>query len=208
MFTLGHYGGFISIALLVAGILFQVIAGILFAVTIFTVLSFYPKYSKSGENAPAEIAARVTPGAIWWKGIRNFIFIFVSVMLSIGVIIYISHGETYEESMNNFNSRQDNQSDYDNDYDNDYDFEWVEEPYLGEVTMWGTRVHGSLRNISNTTFSLVIIDFTLFDSQGNQIGTATATMSNLGAGNTWKFEAIDGTAKDTVSFEFADISYY
>jgi hypothetical protein len=86
----------------------------------------------------------------------------------------------------------------------DENFEWVEQPtsstannigggfyggeYVEPVT-FGYTIEGTVRNISNDSFSFVSINYSLYDSQGNQVGTASDYISNLGAGNTWKFSA-------------------
>lgn len=79
----------------------------------------------------------------------------------------------------------------------DENFEWVEQPtmhidYIGsgldQMRMGGT-ISGIIKNTTGKTFGFVMISFTLYDSNGNQVGTADATINNLAGGNTWKFEA-------------------
>lgn len=68
-------------------------------------------------------------------------------------------------------------------------FEWVEEP-TGKTDEMLTKITGIIRNTSDKTYSYVSIRFNLYDSSGNQIGTAVAAMNDLKAGGTWKFSAI------------------
>ena len=100
-------------------------------------------------------------------------------------------------------------------------FEWVDNPkveadyigggfiegvYIAPVKI-GDKIVGSIKNISNETFSMVTITFTLYDSAGNQIDTATSSVSNFRPGNTWKFEAYIWNSKAS-RFEFEKITAY
>jgi hypothetical protein len=84
-------------------------------------------------------------------------------------------------------------------------FEWVEEPTMRIFYGIGS-IEGSIKNISNTTFSIVTIEFILYDSSGNQIDTAIDIINNFRAGNTWKFNAM--ILGDIASFEFVGVSAY
>ena len=51
------------------------------------------------------------------------------------------------------------------------------------------------------------VTFTLYDADGNNIGTALANTNNLKDGGTWKFEAIV-LEDDVASFELNEITGY
>ena len=69
-------------------------------------------------------------------------------------------------------------------------------PYMASIT-------GKLTN--NTDH--LQIEYTLYDNEGNQIGTALANVNNLKAGATWKFEAATFKAPDEIgSYELADVT--
>lgn len=83
-------------------------------------------------------------------------------------------------------------------------FAWVEEP-TGNTNEYTTTVSGIIKNTSQKTYSYLDIYFNLYDSSGNQIGTAFAVISDLKAGGTWKFEAT-GFVGGAANFEFSSIN--
>lgn len=86
-------------------------------------------------------------------------------------------------------------------------FEWVERPIMRANDWGGKTISGIIRNTSAKAFSHVSISFTLYDSEGNQVGTAFTSIDNLAEGNTWKFEA--GVIYDSATqFRLADITTY
>lgn len=94
---------------------------------------------------------------------------------------------------------------YDNsNYIND-SFEWVEAPAGNtDSTLGMTHVKGVVRNTSSKTYSYLQITFILYDSSGNQVNTATASINNLKAGGTWKFDAV-AFSGNVSRFEFSSI---
>lgn len=101
-----------------------------------------------------------------------------------------SHGNTNTKTQQN-NVRIDEKS------------EWVEMP-RGEMVSYLPVITGVVKNISNKPYSATIT-FTLFDGQGNQLGTAEASIEDLKPGNTWKFQAI--STANTATFNLKGISY-
>lgn len=83
-------------------------------------------------------------------------------------------------------------------------FSWVEEAHMiTEDDVFKTRyIVGAIENVSDITFASASVHFILYDSAGNQIGTALDVISNFKAGNTWRFEAIV-TPSDAAYFEFS-----
>lgn len=52
------------------------------------------------------------------------------------------------------------------------------------------NIIGKLQNKTNKTFSYVEVEFTIYDADGNQIGTALDNIKNLEPGATWMFKAL------------------
>ncbi len=50
-------------------------------------------------------------------------------------------------------------------------------------------ITGALKNTGKRTYSYVAVTFTLYDAEGYNIGTALDNMTNLNAGDSWKYEA-------------------
>ena len=82
--------------------------------------------------------------------------------------------------------------------------EWVEMP-RGETVGYLPVITGVVKNISNKPYSATIT-FTLYDGQGNQLGTADASIQDLKPGSTWKFQAISNS--NTATFNLKGISYH
>lgn len=69
------------------------------------------------------------------------------------------------------------------------------------------KITGTLTNNTDRKKEYIQIEYTLYDADGNQVGTALANTNNLKAGGTWKFEAVGSVAPDKVaSWERADVS--
>lgn len=72
---------------------------------------------------------------------------------------------------------------------------------------YSTTISGSLTNNTDSDISYISVSYNLYDKDGNQIDTATTGTTNLGAGDTWKFEAWGGTPKsDVAQYKLADVS--
>ena len=63
----------------------------------------------------------------------------------------------------------------------------------------------TISNNSGSDKGYIQISFTLYDADGNNIGTALANTNNLKDGGTWKFEAI-ALENDVKSFELDEVS--
>ena len=84
-------------------------------------------------------------------------------------------------------------------------YEFIEEPALTEGEYGSQYITGIIKNTSGSDKETIMISFTLYDADGNNIGTALATTSNLKDGGTWKFEAMileDGMA----TFELDEVT--
>ena len=57
--------------------------------------------------------------------------------------------------------------------------------YLG----YSAVITGVAKNPTKRKYSYASIQFSLYDANGNNLGTALASINNLGGGETWNFEA-------------------
>lgn len=72
---------------------------------------------------------------------------------------------------------------------------------------YGVTISGVFTNQTEEDLSYVQVTYTLFDSEGAQIGSAYANANNLAAGGSWKFEAIGfEPVSDVASYELADVT--
>ena len=68
-------------------------------------------------------------------------------------------------------------------------------------------ITGALTNNTDSKKEYIQIEYTLYDADGNQVGTALANTNNLKAGGTWKFKAAGTASPDEVaSWERSDVS--
>lgn len=75
---------------------------------------------------------------------------------------------------------------------------------------YDVEIKGIVKNEKNKDYSYVSIEFSIYDAEGNNIGTARDSMNNLASGETWKFSAssIGWFEDEPVSFKLADITYW
>lgn len=57
--------------------------------------------------------------------------------------------------------------------------------YLG----YSATIKGTAKNTTNKNYSYASIEFTVYDADGNNLGTAWTNINNLASGDTWQFEA-------------------
>ena len=70
-----------------------------------------------------------------------------------------------------------------------------------------TTISGTFTNLTDSQLGYVSVSYNLFDTDGNQLGTAYANASNLDAGGTWKFEAVGMYDQAKVaSYKLADVT--
>lgn len=78
-----------------------------------------------------------------------------------------------------------------------------------ETDQFATYLKGVIKNNSGKACSYVQVTFNLYDSEGNQIGTALDNINNLEVDGTWKFKAmgidVDG---EIASYKLAEITGY
>lgn len=57
--------------------------------------------------------------------------------------------------------------------------------YLG----YSATITGVAKNTTNKNYSYASVEFSVYDANGNNLGTAIANINNLSSGDTWRFEA-------------------
>lgn len=57
--------------------------------------------------------------------------------------------------------------------------------YLG----YSATIKGVAKNNTRKNYSYVSVEFSVYDSAGNNLGTALANINNLASGDSWNFEA-------------------
>lgn len=57
--------------------------------------------------------------------------------------------------------------------------------YLG----YSAKIEGIAKNNSKKNYSYVSVEFSVYDSSGNNLGTALANINNLLSGDSWNFKA-------------------
>lgn len=82
--------------------------------------------------------------------------------------------------------------------------EWVQMPTT-QTSNYSQYIVGVIKNVSSKTYSAFIV-FTLYDAQGNQIGSASDIVNNIKPGSTWKFKA-HIPDNGTVRYELDGIRY-
>ena len=84
-------------------------------------------------------------------------------------------------------------------------YEFIEEPTLSTNEYGNQIIVGVIKNNTSVDKDYIQVSFTLYDADGNNIGTAWTNTNNLKAGGTWKFEA--GILEDNVeSFELDEVT--
>ncbi len=72
---------------------------------------------------------------------------------------------------------------------------------------WSSKITGTFTNTSGKEFSYISVSYNLYDADGNQIGTAVDSTSNLADGGTWKFEAYGSEPlADVANYTLADVT--
>ena len=83
-------------------------------------------------------------------------------------------------------------------------YEFTEKPKL-VYEDYTNKIVGIIKNNSGSDKGYIQISFTLYDADGNNIGSTLANTNNLKNGGTWKFEAI--VLEDGVkSFELDEVT--
>ena len=74
---------------------------------------------------------------------------------------------------------------------------------------WGysATITGVAKNVTSEDFSYASVEFSVYDSAGNNLGTALANINNLQAGDTWRFEAtlLGRPSSRPVSYKLVEI---
>ena len=81
-------------------------------------------------------------------------------------------------------------------------FEWVEKP-----SVQNGAVVGKVKNISNTEYVNVFIEFNVYDASKNQVGTLASQVRNLKPGNVWSF-SLPIYIQNVASYELQSVTGY
>ena len=69
-----------------------------------------------------------------------------------------------------------------------------------------TVIEGKIKNNTDYAYDYVEVSFNLYDKNGNQIGTAYDSITNLDAKGTWKYKAVGGTDEKVSSYKLVEIT--
>lgn len=80
------------------------------------------------------------------------------------------------------------------------------EEYLG----YSAKVTGTLKNTSGKNWTYASVEFSIYDAEGNNMGTALDNINNLKSGDTWKFSAdlFEYPDEEPVRFELVEVTYW
>lgn len=67
-------------------------------------------------------------------------------------------------------------------------------------------IEGTIQNNTDKSYSYVEVRFNLYDSDGNQLGTAIDNINNLEPNATWKYKAIGLTTEKVHGYKFVEIT--
>lgn len=70
-----------------------------------------------------------------------------------------------------------------------------------EMLGWQVKITGSITNTTGKKLSYISVEYKIYDSSNAVIGTALANANNIGANETWKFEAMSFTFFDKKPFK-------
>lgn len=73
---------------------------------------------------------------------------------------------------------------------------------------YATYIVGEVKNESQTTYSYLSISFSIYDDDGNKIGTAWDNIAGLAPGETWSFKAYVWQADEIDEYKLENISGY
>lgn len=73
---------------------------------------------------------------------------------------------------------------------------------------WDVTITGKAKNISNKNYSYASVEFSIYDADGNNLGSALANMNNLASGETWVFEAtwFEYSTSEPYSCKLSDVT--
>ena len=66
----------------------------------------------------------------------------------------------------------------------------VDSYVIDSTTYYNVYVQGTAKSISNKNYSYASVEFSVYDADNNNLGTALANINNLASGDTWQFNAM------------------
>ena len=86
----------------------------------------------------------------------------------------------------------------------------VDSYVIDSTTYYNVYVQGTAKNISNKNYSYASVEFSVYDADNNNLGTALANINNLASGDTWQFNAmlINTATNAPTSYKLAKITVF
>lgn len=108
--------------------------------------------------------------------IRNVTIMVVALLFLVGAIVYFVASFSSIDSKDNLEITN---------------TELVVDSYvIDSTTYYNVYVQGTAKNISNKNYSYASVEFSVYDADNNNLGTALANINNLASGDTWQFNAM------------------
>lgn len=107
-------------------------------------------------------------------------------------------------------------SDGGRNYDEAYPNAWAYNENLGlvlydvdaEADRYSLTITGEVVNVDGPDYDYVQLSFGLFNDSSQKVGTALANISNLAAGQTWRFEALGSPSERAATFRLEEITAF
>ena len=81
---------------------------------------------------------------------------------------------------------------------------------IDSTTHYNVYVQGKAKNISGKNCSYASVEFSIYDVDNNNLGTALANINNLANGDTWEFNAmlINDATREPATYKLVKITLY
>lgn len=101
-------------------------------------------------------------------------------------------------------------------YDEQYPDAWAYNENQGlvlydvsaEADEYTLTITGEVVNVGDEDYDYIQLNFGLFNDREQKVGTAFANISNLAAGQTWRFEAFGSPSERAATFRLEEITAY
>ncbi|MCB6475554.1 FxLYD domain-containing protein [Emergencia timonensis] len=142
-------------------------------------------------------------------------FIIIVVLIVLGVIGSALGGGSDDEqkSQEPKTSTTENKDSKNENQDDKYmynDFKLMNKgEFNAESDGYSITISGKVKNMTGKELSYAQIEFTIYDADGAQVGTALANINNLEKDGVWKFKAISlDSVEGNYKYKLADITYW
>ena len=138
------------------------------------------------------------------KPIGKIVLIVVVVLVALGAFGSLSGGDKGSDSSTSAGAAKTEQTEEKKPEQEPYT---ISDETLDTSNPYGVKITGTLVNNTDEDKSYLQIEYNLYDADGAQIDTALASINNLKAGGTWKFEAASREKpEDVANWERVDVS--